>query len=151
MKEGAMATISRKIFINSPVGRVFAFVTSPENWTKYVTSLTDVRDVSSPDVEQGATFKWEYRMFGMNFKGKGQVIENTKNRKFSIKMEGGFPIVEKYTFSPVDRGTELLFEMEYEIPGKLLGSIANKVVIEKLNKKEAANVLAKVKTLCEEL
>ncbi len=146
-----MATITKKIFIDSPVSKVFDFVTSPENWTKYVTSLTDVREVSSPGVEPGTTFKWEYRMFGMNFHGKGHVIENVRNKKFGIKMEGGFPIIEKYAFSPVDKGTELLFEMEYEIPGKLLGSIANKVVIEKLNKKEAANVLAKVKTLCEEL
>ena len=146
-----MATIAKKIFINSPVGKVFSFVTSPDNWTKYVTSLTDVRDVSSQNVDPGTTFKWEYRMFGMNFRGKGQVIENIKNRKFGLKMEGSFPIVEKYTFTPVDDGTELLFELEYEVPGKLLGSIANRVVIEKLNKKEAANVLSKVKTFCEEL
>lgn len=146
-----MATISRKIFIDSPVSKVFNFVTSPGNWTKYVTSLTDVKEVSSDNSEPGTTFKWEYRMFGMNFKGKGRVIENVKNKKFGLMMEGGFPIVERYAFSPSDKGTELLFEMEYEIPGKLLGSIANKVVIEKLNRKEAANVLSKVKTLCEEI
>lgn len=146
-----MATIAKKIFIDSPVSKVFDFVTSPENWTKYVTSLTDVREVSSPEVGPGTTFKWEYRMFGMNFRGKGHVIENVKNKKFGMKMEGGFPIIEKYTFSPSEKGTDLLFEMEYEIPGKLLGSIANKAVIEKINRKEAANVLSKVKTLCEEL
>lgn len=146
-----MAKIEKKISINSPVGKVFNFVTSPDNWTKYVTSLTDIRDVSSQSVEQGTTFKWEYRMFGMNFKGNGHVTENIRNKKFGMKMEGGFPIVETYTFTPVDNGTELSFEIDYEIPGKLLGSIANKVVIEKLNKKEASNVLIKIKTLCEEL
>ncbi len=146
-----MATISKKIVINAPVGKVFDFVTSPENWTKYVTSLINVSDVSSKQVGSGTTFKWEYRMLGMNFRGKGFVVENVKNKKFGLKMEGGFPIVESYTFTPVEKGTELLFEIEYEVPGKLMGSIANKVVLEKLNKKEAANVLGKVKTLCEEL
>jgi ligand-binding SRPBCC domain-containing protein len=151
MRRGFMATISKKIKINAPVGKVFNFVTSSDNWTKYVTSLVDVKDVSSHKVEPGTTFKWTYRMFGMNFNGKGQVLENKKNRNFALKMEGNFPIVEKYTFTPVDKGTELSFQMEYQIPGKLMGSIANKVVIEKLNKREAVNVLSKVKTLCEEL
>jgi ligand-binding SRPBCC domain-containing protein len=146
-----MPSITKKIVINSPVGRVFTFITSPENWTKYVTSLTDVRDVSSQSVAAGTTFRWTYRMLGMNFNGTGEVTENVKNKRFALQMKGGFPIKEKYVFSPADKGTELSFEIEYEVPGKLMGSIANRVVIEKLNKKEAATVLSKVKTLCEEL
>lgn len=151
IKERNMATISKKIVIKSPVEKVFKFVVDPENWTKYVTSLTDIRDVSSNKVEQGTTFKWEYRMMGMKFNGKGVVTENVRNKSFGLMMEGHFPIVEKYTFTKSDEGTELSFEIEYGVPGKLLGSFANKVVIEKLNKKEAAYVLARVKTLCEEL
>ncbi|MBI5102531.1 MAG: SRPBCC family protein [Nitrospirae bacterium] len=146
-----MATISRKIIINAPVEKVFSFVTAPDNWTKYVTSLTDIRDVSSAKVEKGATFKWEYKMFGMKFKGKGFVTENVKNKKFGLKMEGGFPIVETYSFTPSEKGTELSFDIEYEMPVKLMESFANKVVLEKVNKKEAAAVLSQVKTLCEEL
>jgi ligand-binding SRPBCC domain-containing protein len=146
-----MASIAKKIIINTPVGKVFNFVTNPENWTRYVTSLTDVRDVSSQTVESGTTFRWTYRMLGMNFNGSGEVTENVKNRRFALQMKGGFPIKEKYVFSPAEKGTELSFEIEYEIPGKLMGSLANRVVIEKINKKEASTVLSKVKVLCEEL
>lgn len=146
-----MAKISKKIIINSPLEKVFNYVVASENWTKYVTSLTDVKDVSSSNVEPGTTFKWEYRMMGIKFNGKGFVTENVKNKKFGLKMEGSFPIIETYTFAKVDEGTELAFDIEYEVPGKLVGSFANRVVIEKLNKKEAAYVLSRVKTLCESL
>ncbi len=151
LTEVYMPKISKKIVINSSVDKVFKFVTNPDNWTKYVTSLSDVRDVSSPKAEKGTTFKWTYRMLGMNFSGKGHVTENVKNARFGMKMEGSFPILETYLFTPVDKGTELSVEVEYEAPGKIMGVISNRGVIEKLNKKESENVLSKIKILCEEL
>ncbi len=145
-----MALITRKITISAPLEKVFSFVTSPDNWTKYVTSLVDVRDVSSPKVEKGTTFAWRYRMLGMNFSGKGTVTENVKNEKFGMKMEGGFPITENYKFRKVDGGTELAVEVVYDMPGKIMQVVAKSAVVEKLNQKEADNVLEKIKMLCEE-
>ena len=146
-----MATVSKKIAIKAPVEKVFSFVVSPDNWTRYVTSLTDVRDVSSPDAGVDTTFKWEYRMMGMKFHGRGRVTENVKNRKFGLMMEGSFPITETYTFSKVDSGTELGIEIEYEVPGKIMSVVANKGLVEKMNKKESEAVLSKIKLLCEGL
>lgn len=145
-----MARIKRKITINCPVDEVFDFVTNPDNWTKYVTSLVDVRDLSSHEAVPGTTFRWTYRILGMNFHGKGEVTENIKNKRFGLRMEGNFPINETYTFSKSERGTELSVEIEYDFPGKIMSVVTNKVM-EKLNKKEAENVLNKIKILCEAL
>jgi len=144
-------TVTRKIMINAPLEKVFHYVTSPDNWTKYVTSLVDIRDVSSPNVEKGTTFVWQYRMMGMNFGGKGTITENTRNSKFGMKMEGGFPITENYGFQSVNGGTELTVEILYEMPGKIMQAVTKSSVIEKLNQKEADGVLEKVKMLCEDL
>ncbi len=146
-----MANIVKKVSINSPVEKVFQFVTSPGNWTRYVTSLTDVRDLSSPNVEPGTTFVWEYRMLGITFSGKGHVTENVKNSKFGMKMEGSFPIQESYSFTPANGGTDLAVEITYEIPGKIMSTVSKSSVVEKLNQKEADGVLEKIKTFCEEL
>ena len=145
-----MATITRKIKINAPVEKVFQFVVSPDNWTKYVTSLVDVRDMSSPTVEKGSTFVWKYRMLGMDFGGKGTVTENVKNEKFGMKMEGGFPIMENYGFQSFDGGTELTVEVIYETPSKIMQAVSKSGLVEKLNQKEADGVLEKIKILCEE-
>jgi hypothetical protein len=90
-------------------------------------------------------------MMGMNFHGRGHVTENTKNKKFGLKMEGSFPITESYTFLPTEKGTELSIEVQYEMPGKIMSVVANKGLMEKINKKEADNVLSKIKLLCEAL
>ncbi len=147
-----MATITRKVSINAPVEKVFQFVTSPDNWTKYVTSLTDVSDISSRAVEAGTTFVWEYRMLGMNFRGKGQVTENVRNKSFAMRMEGNFPIQENYSFASANGGrTDMTIEIRYDIPGKILSTITKSSVVEKLNQKEADGVLEKIKTFCEEM
>lgn len=146
-----MPTVTKKITINAPVAKVFEFVTNAENWTRYVTSLVDVRELSSPTIEPGTTFRWTYRMLGMNFHGIGRVTENVKNKKFGLKMEGSFPILETYTFTKTEGGTELNAEIQYEMPGKIMSVISNKGLMEKMNKKETENVLAKIKMFCESL
>lgn len=146
-----MPIVTRKITINAPVAKVFEFVTKPENWTRYVTSLVDVRELSSPHIESGTTFRWTYRMLGMNFHGVGKIIDNVKNKRFGLKMEGSFPILENYTFTKIEGGTELNTEIQYEMPGKIMSVVAKKGLMEKVNKKEAENILAKIKLFCEAL
>lgn len=146
-----MAHITRTININAPLSRVFDYVTNPENWTRYVTSLIDVKNVSNKTPVAGTTFEWVYRMLGMNFSGKGSITEYEKDKKFVLRMEGAFPIKETYHFERDKKGTKLTFEIDYEMPGQLLGVIAKSRVIEKLNIREADTVLEKVKTLCEAL
>lgn len=146
-----MPTVKEKIVINAPPARVFDFVTNPGNWTRYVPSLTAVTDVSSPKVEEGTTFKWEYRMFGIRQTGGGRVSENVPGRSFGLSMEGTVPVAEHYTFTPADGGgTELAVEIEYGMHNKVLEIIASSRLVEKLNKKEARHVLDTIKTFCEE-
>lgn len=145
-----MPVITKNVHIKAPVSKVFSFVTAPENWTKFVTSLVNVRDHSSEKAEKGMTFKWTYRMLGVNFHGPGEVAELVKNKRFSMKMEGPHPIRENYLFNTVDDGTELSVEIEYDIPGKIMSAVSKTGLIEKLNKKEAENVLNKIKMFCEE-
>jgi ligand-binding SRPBCC domain-containing protein len=144
-----MAQITRSIKINAPLPKVFDYVTKPGNWTKYVTGLVDVRNVSSDIPEAGTTFEWTYRMLGVNNDGMGRIGDFEKNRKFTMEMEGSFPIKETYTFQGDENSTELTFDIRYDVPGKVLGVIADKLVVERLNVKEADAILNKVKVLCE--
>jgi ligand-binding SRPBCC domain-containing protein len=144
-----MAQIKKSITINAPLSKVFEYVTNPDNWTTFVTGLIDVRNISDRPPVAGTTFEWTYRMLGINNDGKGQITELEKNARCVMQMEGSFPIKESYTFQGDDSSTELTFEINYDVPGKVLGIIANKLVIERLNVKEAETVLQKIKDICE--
>jgi ligand-binding SRPBCC domain-containing protein len=148
---GIMASIKRSIKINAPLSKVFDYVTKPENWTRYVTSLVDVRNLSDAEPKAGTSFEWTYRMLGINHEGKGKITEFERNKKFAMEMEGSFPIHESYHFEGDEKQAELMFEIQYNVPGKVLGVIANSLVIEKMNITEAVAVLNKIKTICEEV
>ncbi len=144
-----MPVISQSITINAPVSKVFDYVVTPENWTRYVTSLMDVTDLSDDAPARGSTFSWVYKMMGLKFAGKGTVTENEKDKSFGLMLEGKHTIKEAYEF--LDKGggaSELKINIEYEISG-VLGAIANNIIVEKLNNIEANHVLDKIKTICE--
>jgi ligand-binding SRPBCC domain-containing protein len=141
--------IIRKININASISRVFEYVTNPDNWTHYVTSLVDVRNVSTKTLAAGTKYEWTYRMLGINLDGTGSIIEFEKDKKFAMEMEGAFPIRETFAFQGDEQSTLLTFEIRYNVPGKVLGVIADKLIIEKLNVTEAVAVLNKVKDICE--
>ena len=146
-----MPTIEQKILINAPVAKVYAMIANASNWTEYVTSLTEVSNVSSPGLEPGTTYDWEYRMLGVKLSGTGVVTENVFQESFGMRMEGTIPMTEKYAMREVDGVTVLGVTINYQMPGKVLEKIANSSLVEKLNLREADNILAKVKLLCEEL
>ena len=146
-----MPTIEQKIIINAPVAKVYAMIANAANWTEYVTSLTEVSNVSSPGLEPGTTYDWEYRMLGVKLSGTGVVTDNVFPQSFAMRMEGTIPMTEKYALREVDGATELSIIINYTMPGKVLERIANSKLVEKLNQREGENILAKVKLLCEEL
>ena len=145
-----MSVIKESIVIDAPKSKVFDFVVNPQNWTRYVTGLVEVNNLSPGSPKKGSTCTWKYRMMGMNFSGKGTVTEYEKDKDFGWLMEGMIPIKEKFGFSDKGDGKmEFTFQIEYEVPGAILGEVADKLLIEKLNTLEVKNVLQKIKTICE--
>ncbi len=147
--DGNRSTVSASVRVHAPVEKVFAYVTDPQNWTKYVTSLVEVRGLPGGAPEAGMTFEWTYRMLGINFRGAGTVSVVRKDRAFGLQMRGGFRAEESFRFEREAAGTVLTAEITYEMPGKVLGVIANGLVVEKINRKEAQAVLMKIKAICE--
>jgi ligand-binding SRPBCC domain-containing protein len=66
-----------------------------------------------------------------------------------MTMNGPFPIEETYRFERDGDHTMLTVTVAYEVPGKVLGAVANRLVVEKINAREAEAVLKKIKTICE--
>ena len=145
-----MAKVNRSIRINAPVRKVFEFVTSPDNWTRYVTSLMAVKD-QSPDLpKKGGTFGWEYKMLGFRLTGKGAVTDYARNRSFGLRLDGKATVEEFYEFIEGDDGdTTLKVRVEYEMPLKAVEQLMNTRLGEKLNSLESKHVLENIKAMCE--
>lgn len=145
-----MAVINKSVAIKAPVGKVFRFVTSPENWTRFVTNLVDVRDLSPDAPAKGSTFKWTFNFLGLKLKGSGTVSEYSKNKSFGFAFKSTVKISEHYDF--IDKGdgvTELKVRVDFGMPVQLLNIIADATLAVGLGKIEARNILNKIKLMCE--
>lgn len=145
-----MPVVNKSVKIKAPVRKVFGFVTDPDNWTRYVTSLTSIKDRRKGLPEKGGTFSWEYKMFGFKFAGRGEVTEYTKNRSFGLSLTGKAKINESYSFSGNEDGTTTLrVRIDYDVPSKAAKFFMGTKLGEKLNSIESKHVLENIKTMCE--
>ena len=145
-----MAIIRKSVKINASAGKVFKVVTDPGNWTRYVTSLMAVTHLSKDAPGTGSTFRWEYKMMGVRFSGKGEVTENVRNRRFGLMLKGKATITEGYDFIPNEDGTTTLqINIEHDLPSALLNRMMDNALIRKLNNIESGHVLKKIKVMCE--
>lgn len=142
-----MAKVERSITINTPVKKVFAYITDPANRMEWLPSTTDVRDVTGLGVRQ--RWGYTYKMAGISLKGENEVTEFTSNQRYAHKSTGGIVSTWTYTFNPVAGGTRLSLVVEYTIPVPVLGKMAKRLVLLR-NGREVNFAMATIKERLEE-
>lgn len=143
-----MAKIERTATINAPVEKVFGFLAEPTNMPEIWPSMIEVKDVKQTPQHIGDTFHWVYKMAGMRFEGDSKVTEFVPNERLVTKGSGSIPSTFVYTFKREDGHTLLHEEVEYTIPNKLLGKLAEPIVL-KVNEHEADALVANLKAVLE--
>ena len=142
-----MAKLSKSITINAPVEKVFEFVTEPTNLPKFWPSLIDVSDVKRSR-DQVESYHWVYKMGGVKFEGETELSEVLANQRVVAKNSGGIPSEFVWTYAPEGDGTKVTVDVEYKVPGAVLGRLAEPLVI-KMNEREAETLLANLKGMME--
>ena len=67
-----MAKITKSIIINAPVDKVFNYVSNPKNMLEWHPNITKIRNVTGKG--ENLQWAWDYKMMGINFTGKAQVV-----------------------------------------------------------------------------
>lgn len=142
-----MATITRTIEINAPVERVYGFMTDPNNLPEIWPSMVEVSDVHRND-DGTHSFDWTYKMAGIPFHGHAEASEVEKNKRVVSKNEGGIPSTFEYLYEAVGGKTRFTMKVDYEIPGKALGKLAEPIV-RKINEHEADTLTQNLKVRME--
>jgi ligand-binding SRPBCC domain-containing protein len=137
-----MAKLEKSVTINTPVGKVFSYITNPMNQLEYTPGMTEVRDIVGDGV--GQRFRWTYKMMGIPLKGESEVTEYVANQRYVEKSKGGIDSTWTWTFKPEAQRTLLNLVIEYTIPIPVLGKIGERLVMRQ-NEREADVALAYVK------
>jgi uncharacterized protein YndB with AHSA1/START domain len=112
-----MAKLEISTVINRPLEEVFAFVSNPENYPKWLSSSTEVKITSRGPVGVGTTFRPVVTFLGRRMEGESEVTEYEPNRVYATKSKSGpFPVENRSTFERVEGGTRITFTAAAE-PG----------------------------------
>ena len=122
-----MAKVERSITINAPVEKVVAYLADPTNALEYVPSMTDIRNIEGEGV--GRTYDWTYKMIGISFSGKTEVVEYKPNERYVTKSSGGIVSTWTYSFKAEADGTQMNLVVDFTVPIPVLGKFAERLVL----------------------
>lgn len=146
-----MATIRKTIFIDAPIEKVYAFARNPERWHTWWTGL-HLPDKITGHGEPGTTVKHSYTMAGIPFPLTSRVLEDRPGPKSGLwkgEFEGPISGHHTWTYTAKGEGTDVNIEIDYNVPGRALGQIADRLLIEKLQEKAMEQTLENLKIVCE--
>jgi coenzyme Q-binding protein COQ10 len=91
-------------------------------------------------------------MAGVHFPVTVKVLEDhigSEGGRWKGKVEGPLAGEHTWTYTPKNGDTEVTVDMEYTVPGKALGKIADRLVVERTQERSAEQTLQNLKLLCE--
>ena len=143
-----MKMITREIQVNTPVERVFDFLSDPNNLPEIWPNIIEVKNVKKTKANDSNTFNWVYKMSGMHLEGKCETIEYKPYERLAFQSTKGFDASVYWRFQTADSVTHLTLRFEYEIPSPLLKRIKDEIIVRE-NEHEVEAMLQNVKSRLE--
>jgi uncharacterized membrane protein len=144
-----MALIQRAIDVEAGRDRVFALLTDLDRLPEWATIVVETRDVSELPLRPGCRFRQTLRVVGRELESEWRVTELEAERRISYEATapGGGSMTMRQTVTPRDGGSRVQLEIDYELPGGLLGELVDRAFVEEQNEREADRSLANLKEL----
>ena len=99
--------------------------------------------------QSGTKAQLTYKAAGVTFKTTLTSLEYKPGEHSLFKLEGMIAGTNRWTYAAEEEGTRLTVEFDYEMPGGSLGKIADRLVVERMNDKNAETSLSNLKALFE--
>lgn len=147
-----MTHLKKSILIHAPVEEVFALATDPTRWDTWFSGLGEPERITGAG-EVGTVVEHSYLMAGIRFPLTSRVLEkqiSPEGGHWRGKAMGPMAGQHTWTYTPKNGDTEVTVEMEYTVPGKALGKIADRLIIERMEERSLEQTLENLKLLCEQ-
>jgi coenzyme Q-binding protein COQ10 len=131
--------------------QVFEFGANAERTPEYHTSIIEVKDVSGPLDTVGAGYTAAMKIAGRVYEGRWEVTRVEKPRVVELKgiLPGGGTATLIQRFAAAAGGTDCTVDMEYELPGGIIGGLANKLFVEGAIERDVRHSMENFKALLE--
>lgn len=146
-----MWNIKKSVYIDRPVDEVYHFAIDPTRWFQWYVGLSEPENLVGKG-ETGTTMDLKYTMLGMHLPVTVEVTETSKDGDsyaWHGTVKGAITSQQFWTYVPEGKGMKITLDMNYELPGKLVGKVANTLIIKKLMDNSVEQTLNNLKAVCE--
>ena len=147
-----MARVKDNILIAAPAEKVYSFATDISRWSSWFVGLGEAERVEG-DNSPGTVVKQSYLLMGRHFPVTTTVTENRSDPDGSYhwrgENEGGLAGWSTWDYEPKGDGTLVTAELEYALPGSVVGKVADRLFIERNQQRAMRHTLENLKELTE--
>jgi len=147
-----MAHLNATLLINAPVDLVNAIVRDPHNWPKFQVGMSEPERVFG-DGGPGTKAEYAILMMGVHLHVVQRTIEERHDPDGSTfwrwELEGTTSGWITCLHKPHGDGCQITTDFEYTVPGSVLGKVADRLLIEKRQKRDFESSLENLKLLAE--
>ena len=121
-----MLCVAESVIIHRPISEVFAFVTTPENSSRWQSATVETKMITPGPVGVGTRMSHVGKFMGRRIQVTASVTEYVPNRRYrydSVFRSTAYFL--RYTFETAEEGTKLTLDSEIEPTGmfKLLAPL----------------------------
>ena len=143
-----MAYVEREVLINTPLDTVYNYAGSAENLAEWYVGIVSVQpDGVWPQV--GGKIGIRYQVAGVNLDVTATVLTYDPPIEFVFRLDGAVSGTSHWVYADAGGSTHLKAGFDYDLPGGVLGQIADKLVVEQMNVTNGEQSLANLKAICE--
>jgi uncharacterized membrane protein len=143
-----MAKVERSILINVSSDQIDEITRDGRRLTEWFAGV----ETAEPDdvyPNPGGKIIVTYKSGGVKFDITQTALERTEGQSAKYQMEGMITGTSHWIYTPEGENTLVKVTFEYEMPGGVLGKLADKVVIERMNTENLEKSLENLKKLAE--
>ena len=143
-----MAKVERSIMINASGDEIDKITQDGSRLTEWYAGI----EKAEPDdvyPNPGGKIVMAYKSGGVKFDITQTVLERTEGKSAKYQMDGMITGVNQWIYAQEGEGTLVTATFDYEMPGGVLGKVADKLVVERMNTENLENSLNNLKKLAE--
>jgi uncharacterized membrane protein len=152
-----MVRLSRNIKIGSSPARVWRIIEKHLEHPDATPTERELDDIQESHAEAlseqrsgvGTRSRWFYTYKGKPFVWDDVVTEWEPEKRIAWKTTSSWKMKDSFTLQLEENGTQLVYDMDYDLPYGPLGWLYGKLILEPRMARHLRRVLARMKRLCE--
>ena len=146
-----MTHVRTSAHLDAPIDRVFELATDFRRYPEWNVNYVEVTEVVGPAHKVGTRIVATMKLLDRKLEGWAEIVEidqPTFLKLSGTSKEGGKLTVE-YRFTPVGLTTDVVAEIEYELPAGPFGKVLDRLFIERTVERDLRHSMENFKALVE--